>query len=594
MAGKTEGTSAKPETADARGAAGFAEVPKGGVARGIPPRLPAFPRRAGLAAILAGVVHATSFSPDPLPAWVLAFVQLSSMAALVHWVWQAACTRHAAWLGLLFGLGHFTVGLYWLHISIHTYGGVAWLPAALAVLLLAAFLALYPAAAAALAWRLRPHPFTAALAWASSWTLLEWLRGTLFTGFPWLNVAYAHTDSVFAGWAGVTGAYGVAWFAAFAAATLALMVSSRIDPDRTRTGRADASTNTATTAAHWLPALLVTAAAAAGGALLATIAWTVPHGQILLARLVQGNVAQSDKFSPALLRTQLEHYVVLAALPPKDERSPPDLIVLPETVIPVLQNRLPEREWQRWRDLARAQNATLLLGAPVHTVRDQRHVYTNSVLAIDASTDVAALMHGATQRYDKSHLVPFGEFIPAGFRWFVDAMAIPLGDFDRGAPRQPLFSIAGQTVAPNICYEDVFGEEILQSVRAAQGDGGATVLINFSNLAWFGDSWALRQHLQMARLRSMETGRPMLRATNTGMTAAISPQGTVYAVLPAQQAGVLDVEVQGMQGLTPYVRTGNAPVLAWLVVTLLACWVGACAHKPDHEPKRKPRRSRRG
>jgi len=529
-----------------------------------------------LLAVFAGIFHATSFAPDPLPAWALAFVQLSSMAALAHWVWKTACARHAAMLGLLFGLGHFSTGLYWLHISIHTHGGVAWLPAALAVLLLAAFLALYPAAATALAWRLRPRPvtqrlhaLTTALAWASSWTLLEWLRGTLFTGFPWLNVAYAHTDSVLAGWASVVGTYGVAWCAAFAAAALALMVGSQTDPDRTRPRRADASTSAATTAAHWFPALLVAGAAAIGGALLAAIAWTAPHGQAIVVRLVQGNVAQSDKFSPALLRAQLDHYEVLASLPPKDDRSPPDLIVLPETVIPIVQDRLPAEQWQRWRDLAHAQNVTLLLGAPVHTVRDQRHVYTNSVLAIDASTDVAALMHGATQRYDKSHLVPFGEFIPTGFRWFVDAMAIPLGDFDRGAARQPLFAVAGQTVAPNICYEDVFGEEILRSVRAAQGDGGATVLINFSNLAWFGDSWALRQHLQMARLRSRETGRPMLRATNTGMTAAISPQGAVYGVLRAQQAGVLDVEVQGMQGLTPYVRTGNAPVLAWLAVTLL-------------------------
>jgi len=186
--------------------------------------------RASLAALAAGILHATSFAAQPLPAALLPFVQLLAMAALVLLVWRAATARRAASLGLVFGLGHFATGLYWMHTSIHQYGGVAWLPAALAVLLLAAFLALYHACACALAWHLSPRAWRgrfdgliAALAWASAWTLLEWLRGTLFTGFPWLNIAYAHVDSVFSAWASVTGAYGVAWLAALAAASLALL-----------------------------------------------------------------------------------------------------------------------------------------------------------------------------------------------------------------------------------------------------------------------------------------------------------------------------------------------------------------------------------
>jgi apolipoprotein N-acyltransferase len=173
-------------------------------------------------------------------------------------------------------------------------------------------------------------------------------------------------------------------------------------------------------------------------------------------------------------------------------------------------------------------------------------------------------------RYDKHHLVPFGEFVPPGFRWFVDAMTIPLGDFNRGAQRQALFNLHGQVLAPNICYEDVFGEEIIQSVRPSQQFGaGATNLVNASNLGWFGDSWALRQHLQISRMRALETARPMIRATNTGMTAAIDPNGVVRAVLPAHSKGVLDVEVQGTTGLTPYVRWGNTPVLTWTALLLL-------------------------
>jgi len=517
--------------------------------------------------LIAGILHATSFAPQPLPAALLPFVQLLTMAALVRLVWRAYTVRHAASLGFAFGLGHFATGLYWMHTSIHQYGGVAWMPAALAVLLLAAFLALYYACACALAWRLSPHAgrgrfdgLIAALAWASAVTLLEWLRGTLLTGFPWLNIAYAHVDSVFSAWASSTGAYGVAWLAALAAASLALLAPPRTHGWAGGRGRGHPA----------LPALILVAVLAASGVLLASIPWTTPHGAATLVRLIQGNLDPQEKFNPHLLPRHLEMYRTLAALPPKDGSAPPQLIVLPETAIPILQNRLPAEEWQRWIALARTQEATILMGVPVRSTRAGSAVDSNSVLLIDRASSVAAIAEGTAPRYDKSHLVPFGEFIPTGFRWFVEAMTIPLGDFQRGQPRQPLFSVAGQTIAINICYEDVFGEEIAQTVRAsaAYDDAGASLLVNTSDLAWFGHSWAQRQQLQMARMRSQETARPMLRATNTGMTAAISPQGVVYAQLDAHALGVLDVEVQGQTGFTPYVRWGNTPILLWLAASL--------------------------
>jgi len=510
-----------------------------------------------LLAIVVGAVHSLSFAPDPLPAWALPVVQLFAMAVLIVLVWRAASLLRAACLGLCFGLGHFSLGLYWLHISIHMHGGVAWLPAALAVLLLALFESLFTLGASGLAWwlgqRNRSTPLAglhAACAWASSWVLWEWLRGTLLTGFPWLNVAYAHIDSPFSGWASVAGVYGVAWFAAFAAATLAWLA---------RTDRVDANTR--------LPLALYCMLSVVAGIGFSHIRWGTAHGSPLQVRLVQGNIPQSDKFDPVLLRQSLAYYRQLAARPYAG--GAPDVIVLPETVIPVLQDKLDTNEWQAWLALAQAQHTTLMLGVPLHTTRDTRHVYTNSVIAFDPSTPLAALHDGSVpMRYDKAHLVPFGEYIPAGFRWFVQAMSIPLGDFDRGSLPQQQFPIADQQLAPNICYEDVFGEEIRHAVKADATRPGATVLVNFSNLGWFGDSWALRQHLVMARMRSIETHRPMLRATNTGMTAAIAPDGRVQALLPAQQAGVLDVSVQGMTGLTPYVRLGNAPVLLWLMLSL--------------------------
>ena len=192
--------------------------------------------------------------------------------------------------------------------------------------------------------------------------------------------------------------------------------------------------------------------------------------------------------------------------------------------------------------------------------------YTNSVIAIDRDTDLNQLIQGADHpRYDKHHLVPFGEFIPYGFHWFVERMRIPMGDFNRGKLQQPDFVIGDQNVAANICYEDAFGEELLPSLAA---QSGANILANFSNLGWFGDSFALRQHWQISRMRAIETSRPMLRATNTGASGAIDHTGQPIAILPAHRAAVLDVSVQGQTGLTPYARLGNLPILLLSVMVL--------------------------
>src|SRR5690606_29053809 len=237
---------------------------------------------------------------------------------------------------------------------------------------------------------------------------------------------------------------------------------------------------------------------------------------------------QSEKFDPQRMQEGIASYMKLAALPPKEASGAPKLIVLPETVMPVFQDRIAPATWQQWLDIAQTRNAGILMGIPLHDAAQAKESYTNSAIAFDAATPLAQLLSGhAGMRYDKHHLVPFGEFVPPGFRWFVDAMHIPLGDFDRGTMRQPTFPIAGQRIAPDICYEDVFGEEIILSVRHSEEFGpGASILVNMSNLGWFGNSWALRQHLQISRMRAIETARPMIRATNTGMTAAIDPDGT--------------------------------------------------------------------
>ncbi|MGB6104030.1 MAG: apolipoprotein N-acyltransferase [Pusillimonas sp.] len=520
-------------------------------------------RHAGLLAL--GAVHALSFAPGPLPHWILPFVQIFTLAVLAFFVFRAATVAQAALGGFLFGASHFAVGLYWLYISMNEYGGMAAPLAAAAVALLAACLALFITLATALARSLSRHllqghanygrQVLAAAVWASCWTLAEWLRGTLFTGLPWLNIGYAHVEGMLAHWAPLVGVYGLAWLAAFAAGAIALLACAK---DTANDAKA---------------AVGVGLAIVSGliGIALGHVTWSKPQGEPLMVRLVQGNVPQSEKFDPQLIQSGMATYAELAALPPKTPDAAPELIVLPETVIPLFQNRVAPQLWQQWLAIAHERKADILMGVPLHDRHNNTDRYTNSAIAFDADTPLHALTTGSTRRrYDKHHLVPFGEFVPPGFRWFVDSMRIPLGDFNRGPVRQPLFPIKDQMVAPDICYEDVFGEEIIQAVRDSAAYGpGATMLINLSNLGWFGDSWALRQHLQISRMRALETARPMLRATNTGMTAAIAPNGVVRAALEPMSKGVLDVEVQGMTGLTPYVRWGNLPVLAGSILLLL-------------------------
>lgn len=499
------------------------------------------------------------------------------MAWLAHCVWRAPTALMAARRAWLFALAHFVVGVYWLTISMHTYGLMPLPLALIALAALSAFLAFFVSLAAWLARTLTPHMqlgamqtpvtlITAAALWAAAWTLGEWLRGTLFTGFPWLNSGYAHVDSWLAGWAPVLGVYGVTFIAAFTAAALAALIQTA----------QHARTHQAKNALVGLIALVV----ASAGWGLKQHSWTTDSGQPLAVRLVQGNVEQDIKFTPNHIEQTIAIHLRLAATPTQPGTASPQLVLLPETALAVFQHQLSPAVWNAWRALAAEQQSTLMMGAALFD--RATGTYTNSVIGIDHTTPLEALTSGhSAMRYDKHHLVPFGEFVPWGFRWFVDLLAIPMGDFNRGSAQQRPFAVAGQHIAPNICYEDVFGEELLPALmpaplsgtsaleRAAAPKPGATILANFSNLGWFGDSWALRQHWQMARMRALETSRPMLRATNTGMTGVIDPQGRTLASLPPHRAAVLDIRVQGQSGLTPYSSVGNLPVLLLTGVVLL-------------------------
>lgn len=519
---------------------------------------------AGLAAV--GAIHALTFAPDPLPGWCLALVQVLALSVLARASLYAPGIRQAWLRGWLFSFVSFSIGLYWLFISMHRYGD---LPAPLAVagvLALSAFLALFPAFGCALTRWFTPLAINApparlllaTLTWGAAWGAQEWLRATVLTGFPWLNIGYAQVDSPIAGWAPILGVHGVAFIAAFAAAALAsLWQPSPAKPPK------DARRALAAGVAFALVAL---------GWPLSKIEWSSPTGEPLNIRLVQGNVEQSQKFDPAAMERALIQHMNLTSLPPAAGTPAPELIILPETVIPIFQDTLDPQVWEVWLRIAAERGATIAMGTPIHDKSQGQDRYTNSVIGFNGNTPLEQLRAGSTaMRYDKRHLVPWGEYVPPGFRWFVDMLNIPLGDFDRGQARQAPFLIGTQRIAFNICYEDLFGSELLPALQPGEdGTPGATILANVSNLGWFGDSWALRQHLQIARLRTIETARPMVTATNTGITAAIDARGSVAAQLPAHQVGILPVSVQGMTGLTPYAHFGDKIALALIGIVLIA------------------------
>jgi apolipoprotein N-acyltransferase len=469
---------------------------------------------------LAGLLGAASvfgFAPFylfPLP--------ILALAGLIHLL-RGADGGAAFRLGYAFGLGWFLAGVSWVYVSMHDVGLMPAPIAALATLLFAAYLALFPAVALGLAarWRL-PEAARWLLAAPALWTLADWVRGWLFTGFPWQALGYSQAPwSPLAGYAPLLGVLGVTWLAALTAAALALRRPWSL----------------ALAAALWL-----------AGWGLGQVAWTRPAGEPVTVSLLQGNVVQELKFRPERLAESLESYRRMVL------DSPSRLIVLPETALPVFLDTVPAEYLARLAGHAWRNGGDLLVGVPE---READGRYYNSVVSLGAAP---------LQTFRKVHLVPFGEFVPPGFRWFIDLMRIPLGDFSRGAPGQPPMAVAGQRVAVNICYEDVFGEELIHALPAA------SLMANLSNDAWFGDSFAPWQHLQISQMRALESGRWWLRANNTGITAILDEKGRVVEQLPPFALGALHGQAQGRTGLTPYARWGNTGVLAVLVPALLLAW----------------------
>jgi len=500
--------------------------------------------RASVAAV-PGALMALAFTPwvHSIGLWCPSLCSSLALAALLVLLHGARTSAQGAWTAWGFGTAWVTGGTFWLYVSLHQFGGLpSWL-AVLAIVSLAAALSGYMAllGAASVRWR-RGRWGHDALLLGALWFLAEAARALILTGFPWAASGYALIDTGLVALAPWLGVYGMAlvWATGVAAVVLAAC-------QRQGMGAA-------------LLAVLA-AGVAVFGLQMAKPSFVKVQGRPLRVSLIQGNVPQNEKFEATF---QIE---ALAWHTRQLLQAQGDLVMAPETVVPLLPADLPKGYWQAVVSHFQQGPTAALFGVPFGSFKEG---YTNSVAGISSTTRGEV---GGFYRYNKHHLVPFGEFIPWGFRWFVNLMNMPLGDFSRGPGNAPSFEVAGQWVAPNICYEDLFGEDL--AARFTQGPTPPpTILANVSNLAWFGRDVAIFQHLQIARMRSLEFQRPTLRATNTGATVVIDHQGRVTAEQPPNTRGILQATVQGMSGLTPFARWAGPHGLWPLILASVGLLLG--------------------
>ena len=437
-------------------------------------------------------------------------------------------------MGWSFGLGYFCTGLWWIYISLHNVGGMNTLMAIGAVLLLSGFLAIFPGLAVWVGAQFKNQPLSA-LSWAASWTLTEWLRAHVLTGFPWIGYGDTQVSGPFAGAIPILGTLGGTFLVLWASHLIGSLPK------------------------HLFRSITSIGLVAITCNLLSQVEFTKPIGKELSVTLIQGNFSQSMFFNAEQAIQQIEFYRKNIG-----EQST-DLVITPETAIPVPLSQLPSSITEEFETYSKANKVNLLTGI-VGEVGTQ---YSNR--AINFNPD------GTLYKYDKQHLVPFGEYVPPGFKWFVDAIRIPLGSFAIGTSSQENLIIKRDD-QPNlygsitICYEDVFGDELAKRLRNL--DTPTNFLINMTNLAWFGDSQAPNQQLRLSRLRSLETGLPTVRATNTGVTAIINEHGQVNSELPGFKQEILIGNIQARIGKTPYVRFGDLPILILSLLIFTIAFLG--------------------
>ena len=467
-----------------------------------------------LAALVSGALLPLGLAPFGL--WPLAILSCALFSSLL----AELGPRQAWWRSFYYGLGLFGAGVSWVYISIHTHGGES---VAISLLLTGLFVLVLTLAFAlpfSLYGRLPSgHSGVRLLAFPALWVLVEWLRGWLFTGFPWLYLGNSFTDTRLAGWAPIGGVLLLSLVGALSGAVLAEL------------GRRRRETR------PWLAAAAATALLWLGGAALAQVSWTTAAGQPLTLAMVQPALTPSQKWNDQILTD------ILVQLSDQSEAHwGRDLLIWPESAIPNTRERVaPFVDYADSR--ARESGTTLITGIPIK----ENGRYYNGVILLGAGEG----------SYRKRHLVPFGEYLPLDslLRGIIGFFDRPMSSFSAGGDHQPLLLAKGIAIATAICYEIVFQDLVSATARDAD------LILTISNDVWFGDSIAPHQHLQMARLRAIENAKPVVRGTNDGITAVIDARGQVTARLPQFVPATLTAEVTPHSGSTPFNRWGSWPVV---------------------------------
>lgn len=475
-----------------------------------------------VAATLCGGLVVLAFAP--FACYPLAIL----MPVCLFWLVDGVSLRRAAARGFLFGFAEFLFGVYWIYNSVHVIADApVWVAVAMLVGL-SAVMGLYLALTCMLAaWM---APASGVMRWLCAfpalWTLFEWIRSWFLSGFPWLSLGYSQIDSALRGYAPVMGVFGVTLVSVFSAGLVLCICVQRLS-GTTR-----------------LISLGVLVAIWGLGGALSTVQWTQTAGPDITVSLVQGDIPQTTKWAPETFEPTMNLYRRLT-----EAHWTSELIIWPEAAVPDYYDDVKQTYLDPLEQEARLHGTDMLIGVPTEDLVGGQ--YYNSVISLGRHDGV----------YDKRHLVPFGEFfpVPQWVRRWLELMDLPYSDFTPGAVDQPLLQVAGYPVGVSICYEDAFSSEIMRALPQA------AFLVNVSNDGWFGDSIALPQHLEIARMRALEAGRYLLRDTNTGITAVIKPSGKVQSRLAEDRPGVLTAEVTPFAGSTPYVQQG-----IWLAMCLIA------------------------
>ena len=481
---------------------------------------------AAIVSFLAGAILPLAFSPVD----VVLFSIVSPL--ILFYILSTVTPKRAAWLGWWYGLGFFFIGVSWVFIAIHVFGFTDLFTSIILTFLFVAFWALCIGFQGYLSvWLVKRFSVSSSLTifviiFPATWLFMEWVRGWLLTGFPWLSLGYSQTDTYLSGYASIVGVYGISWLVAISAGLVLVIIQNQ---------------------KYRVHAMVIISVIWSGGYLVNDIQWTEKSGKPLKVSLVQGNVPQITKWDPYQFELRKSRYLSLTR-----QHWDSDLIIWPENSLTLFYHQLEDSFLYPMMLEAKKNNTDIILGLPV--LNKETKEYYSSFLRLGETP----------QFYHKTHLVPFGEYVPLGklLRGLIAVFDLPMSGFSAGSFSQPVLEAAGQKIAPTICYEDTFGEELIRFLPEA------SLIINGSNNAWYGDSFAPHQHLQISRMRAIETGRALLRVTTNGVSALIDYKGKILKRSPQFMTNVLTGEVQPRAGATPYVRWGNYFILIMVMIIL--------------------------